>query len=142
MEIWKMRIIKFRLIKNNKIVGYENHVIDESIGVGIGIYHNPIGSKLKAGYPITGGDKWFIFHDIKCQYIGLKDKEGNELCEGDIIKCDDWYQSNGEFVEIKYGSEGSAEFEPMGSNDFSVPCDGCVRVGNIYENKELLKKEK
>ena len=59
-----MKHIKFKLMKNKKVVGYETHTIDPDIGH-IGIYHKALDSKMRVGYPITGGDKWYVFHDDK-----------------------------------------------------------------------------
>lgn len=56
---------KFELYKNGKLVGYETHAIDPDIKT-IGIYHKSTNeTNLKCGYPVTGGDKWYIFHDDK-----------------------------------------------------------------------------
>lgn len=131
------RIIKFKLVKDTEIVGYENHVIDSDLGVGIGIYHNPLISVYKVGYPITGGDKWFIFHDKKYQYIGLKDKNGEEIYEGDIL-----YLHEHCTAEVVYSKDGFKLKTICPQSEILsrfYSWNLCESIGNVYKNPELLK---
>lgn len=75
------------------------------------------------------------------QYAGLKDKNGKEIYEGDILQF-----SNGNLGEVIW-SHLRAGFDVAFSNAMPEELDHslanrCEVVGNIYENKELLEKEK
>ena len=87
-------------------------------------------------------DGFFDENYILMQYTGLKDKNGKEIYEGDIVI------QNGEKIVVKYGINEVDAFEGIGFNLWSFygekPNGKRLKselklIGNIYENPELLK---
>ena len=140
-----MRDIKYRLIRDNEIVGYEYHLIDLDINKGICVYHQGVYAYInnisESKYPITRGDEWFIFHDEKNQFTGLLDKQGKEIYEGDIVRYngyyigDFWTEKGQDKVEYDDGCYfgGSGELDSAAISNKNIEI-----IGNIYENKDLL----
>ena len=77
-------------------------------------------------------------------YTGLKDTNGKEIYEGDILKYE--CCSCGEYHIVDVGTKGNFEVEICGRDyDYTTlawseitDSDCCEIIGNIYENKELL----
>ena len=76
--------------------------------------------------------------DITCdaahimQYTGLKDKNGKEIYEGDILNSVGFYLS-----EVKY-DDNYAQFVATDINFLDSEEQEWEVIGNIYENPELL----
>jgi hypothetical protein len=69
------------------------------------------------------------------QYTGLKDKNGKEIYEGDIVK-----NSSGELGEIKWINKISSFEVDMFILGRQCMQDNLEIIGNIYEDPELLTK--
>lgn len=130
------REIKFRCWNGKKMLRVDELVID------------PDGKASCYGFDTKWEDgddprKW-VSDGIFMQYTGLKDRNGKEIYEGDIVRCDkaEWYRS-----EILFGKDISSlpeyqevvtfdyELLNMRKNDYE---NHWVVVGNVYENPELL----
>lgn len=94
------------------------------------------------------GDGW-MGEIIRRQYTGLKDRNGKEIYEGDIVSGGSrvmivkFEQQACQFWLKWKDNEGINRYEPLTAtfgDDKGYMCNhGICVIGNIYENPELLK---
>ncbi len=75
------------------------------------------------------------------QFTNLLDKNGKEICEGDILKAksyEDWGDKDGFYYnhEVKFSTNKAGITNLAG---FLYIPEDCEIIGNIFENPELLK---
>lgn len=146
-----MREIKFRgqdFETGEWIYGSYNGVNAGAADVFI-IYEKEIFDPVSLGFIDTEIVEKEVKEETVGQYTGLKDKNGVEIFEGDILRWTDEnnesddYQVIFEAPSFKYAHlehpdyiGGTAAFTELeAESDFEV-------IGNIYENPELLKEAK
>lgn len=144
-----MRDIKFRVwdkeTKHIHIFGDDIHDAITSEGKTNKIYYY----NLQNGCDSLDEDSDYVL----MQYTGLKDKNGKEIFEGDIVKVNEDIRRVFDLKKIMYVEFGEGTFYLKAEKGIKwnllrcFPCivsiEGKMRVeviGNIYDNPELLEK--
>jgi len=99
-----MKIIQFRLIRDDKIVGYEEH---KDVGgiCGMTIWQYAIGTE---SFNIRYFPEKMIFHDTREQYIGLTDEYGVKVYENDeveLLKSISYGARKGEKMQVVWNEK-------------------------------------
>jgi hypothetical protein len=83
--------------------------------------------------PIEGS----MYAQYNQQYIGLNDRNGREIYEGDIVEIPaHWSQTMSLRQVVEYVG---ATFYPFDDSDWGWGSDYSEVIGNIHENPELLE---
>lgn len=125
-----MREIKFRAWVTSKVTNksWMNHEIEF------------IGGKINDVFASRGGQLSDITY---LQYTGLKDKEGREIYEGDILT--DHGDEGPLYIEYSKGHAAFVfvdKFDSFGTTLYTtddISYEGFGVIGNIHDNPELLE---
>ena len=105
---------------------------------------------INNGKPVKPGYQWFnaentILHSEPQQYTGVKDRNGKEIYEGDILHerhFVSWSREKGErYVDVfaVVWHDGGFTLKPIGKEHIrTLDWTQYEIVGNIYENPELI----
>lgn len=106
-------------------------------------------------HPKTGYNKFYPSEVEIMQYTGIKDKNGKEIYEGDILQQIHYKFSNDEYghkgfkktiIQVFWDSKMAGfVFKVIKKTDTEMPENYTEPyrevIGNIYDNPELLEKE-
>ena len=134
-----MREIKFRVLIDHRIYYQDEYEAYSDNLASIDICEKTITINSFYNY-----EDVYRFEDEEVklmQYTGVKDKNGKEIYEGDIVILNDAEEENKCIVKYKYGSYILVDGD-LRENLSNVEAKFLEVIGNIYENKKLLEENK
>lgn len=77
-----------------------------------------------------------------CQYTSMKDKNGERIFEGDIVRGENWLHKNNKIYEVVF-CEGCFYLMDSGCRMWHHDhIEDIEVIGNIHDNRELLEVER
>lgn len=131
-----MREIKFRAKRRADGVWVEGYLCEDANGY---VCIQQVIRKIDYIFPASAS--MFVINPLTIgQYTGLKDKNGKEIYEGDIVKTVNWETP---ILAVVIFSEGLFRIkDPSFSSSFEIDRYRLEIIGNIYDNPELLEGTK
>lgn len=127
-----MRDIKFRVFDETTA---EIYTVGEDTQLVIGKVGNQWSLWTEEGMVCDSNDA------VLMQYTGLKDKNDQEIYEGDILK--EYYEGEPDILVVSF-EDGCFMVRQINTPNADYTLNGCdlgntLVIGNIYENPELLE---
>lgn len=131
-----MREIKFRawekeIHEDGEVYGGEMYYSEECDG------------KRRAGFTIKADSAYSNEQFVWMQYTGLKDSQGKEIYEGDVVKIHhEKYKNSKDMAVIEWQDRCGrfiANRKNMAEDCTMTMSEYFEVIGNIYENKDLLE---